>query len=338
MLHHASKSFEPSDIPEGFVAATGALASSISDSIPQTPTNTHVVLPLSTVSIDGNEERDVREDEVEAGAGDVNQLLTRPRSANSAVSTTTVAHNECEAFANGYHFPPRRRWQESLRLGSIAFIKYSITPLGFAVVLYGLLVVAFGGMLFLLLCNAAPAMCSPTCNDINSPRRIWIEIDAQVLNALFCITGFGLAPWRFRDLNYLLRYRLRGDMKGLRRLAGIHRDWFRLPGSQMLPADTGPHNANELPYSAAEFQTALPDPVEKTPGAPLTGIRAPPTKPWKMDYVVWLYVALMICNVLPMIESSVSYITITSRLRNLRTLRTNFRCIIVFANLSKSAR
>ncbi|KFY94778.1 hypothetical protein V498_03727 [Pseudogymnoascus sp. VKM F-4517 (FW-2822)] len=35
-------------------------------------------------------------------------------------------------------------------------------------------------------------MCHPTCDDINSPRRVWIEIDSQILNALFCVTGFGL--------------------------------------------------------------------------------------------------------------------------------------------------
>lgn len=81
-----------------------------------------------------------------------------------------------------------------------------------------------GGMIFLLICNAAPAMCTPDCNDINSPRRIWIEIDAQVLTALFCVAGFGLIPWRFRDLFYLLKYRLKKDKVALRRLAGIHRD------------------------------------------------------------------------------------------------------------------
>ncbi|TGZ84549.1 hypothetical protein EX30DRAFT_337063 [Ascodesmis nigricans] len=121
-------------------------------------------------------------------------------------------------------------------------------------------VVAWGGMLFLLLINASPAMCHPTCNDINSPRRIWIEIDSQILNALFCVTGFGLIPWRFRDLWYLLKWRCGGRRDALERLAGIHEAWFRLePGVD----------------------------VEKTEQEEET--TASPTKTWKLDYVIWLY-------------------------------------------------
>jgi hypothetical protein len=36
----------------------------------------------------------------------------------------------------------------------IAFWKYFTTPVGFLVTIYGLNIVAWGGMLFLLLCNA----------------------------------------------------------------------------------------------------------------------------------------------------------------------------------------
>lgn len=93
-------------------------------------------------------------------------------------------------------------------------------------------IVAWGGMIFLLLINAAPAMCHPSCNDLYSPRRecirpsIWtffitigIEIDAQILNALFCVTGIGLLPWRLRD-GYLL---LRGNWP---KLSKIHAGWY----------------------------------------------------------------------------------------------------------------
>jgi len=41
-----------------------------------------------------------------------------------------------------------------MKLGSISFWHYFMTPLGFVVTIYGLNVVAWGGMLFLLLCNA----------------------------------------------------------------------------------------------------------------------------------------------------------------------------------------
>ncbi|RDL40523.1 Uncharacterized protein BP5553_00502 [Venustampulla echinocandica] len=188
-------------------------------------------------------------------------------------------------FDNGYQFPPKHSWTESTAIGLTAFWKFFITPIGFLVVVYGLNVVAWGGMLFLLLCNASPAMCHPTCDDINSPRRIWIEIDSQILNALFCVTGFGTIPWRFRDLYYLLQYRLQKKEIGLRRLAGINRGWFRLAGSQDLPVGLGAANIESEAGNVPE--SALPFPLSKTPDAPLTGIRAPPTKLWKLDFVIW---------------------------------------------------
>lgn len=191
-------------------------------------------------------------------------------------------------FDNGYQFPPKHTWTQSTAIGLTAFWKFFITPVGFLVVIYGLNVVAWGGMLFLLLCNASPAMCKPTCDDIDSPRRVWIEIDSQILNALFCVTGFGTVPWRFRDLYYLLQYRLQKKEIGLRRLAGINRGWFRLPGSQDLPVDLGPEKVEAEAGNVPE--SALPFPLSKTPDAPLTGIRAPPTKMWKLDFVIWAMV------------------------------------------------
>jgi hypothetical protein len=201
------------------------------------------------------------------------------RSSRSTVLTT-------RQYANGYVPPPKLPWTTSTVIGLKAFWKWSRTIPGFLITLYGLNVVAWGGMLFLLLCNAAPAMCKPTCDDIQSPRRIWVEIDSQILNALFCVTGFGLAPWRFRDLYWLGYWRLGGATRkqiGMRRLAGIHRGWFRLPGSENLPEHAGPETVNP-------DDPAVPIPVAKTPDAPPTGFRAPPTKGWKMDFVVWMNV------------------------------------------------
>jgi hypothetical protein len=131
-------------------------------------------------------------------------------------------------------------------------------------------------------------MCKPTCNDINSGRRIWIEIDSQILNALFCVTGFGTIPWRFRDLYYLLQYRIQKNEMGLRRLAGINRGWFRLAGSQDLPAELGPSEIETEISNISE--SSVPFPVTKIPKAPLTGIRAPPTAMWKLDFVIWAMV------------------------------------------------
>lgn len=131
-------------------------------------------------------------------------------------------------------------------------------------------------------------MCHPSCNHIDSPRRKWIEWDSQILNALFCVTGFGLAPWRFRDLYYLLKYRFLDNSIALRRLAGIHRGWFRLPQSDTLPLEVGPQSVATVPDGS--FEDKIPYPRAMVPDPPLTGVRAPATAIWKLDLVVWLMV------------------------------------------------
>lgn len=214
--------------------------------------------------------------------------LNRDDMGVSSNTTTVASQYTTGPFDNGYHFPPKHTWTESTMIFLTGFWNYTTTWQGFLVVVYMLNIVAWGGMIFLLLCNAAPAMCYPTCDDINSPRRIWIEYDAQILTALFCVTGFGLIPWRFRDLYYLLKYRLKKDQIALRRLAGIHRDWFRLSGSQNLPVLLGPDN---IESEAANYsETSVPYPLKSISNAPLTGIRAPPTPVWKLDYVIWMFV------------------------------------------------
>jgi hypothetical protein len=155
------------------------------------------------------------------------------------------------------------------------------------------------------------------CNHIDSPRRIWLEIDSQILNGLFCVTGFGLLPWRARDLYYLLKWRLCNEKKegqakklyGLRKLAGYYSGWVRLPGSDTLSTTSlAEYNARndtngaknvttnsktstpttiEAGEGADESDLRLPLPLSKTPDPPLTGIRAPPTKLWKLDAYVW---------------------------------------------------
>lgn len=208
--------------------------------------------------------------------------------ATGGSSTDPSQEYRTEPFDNGYEFPPKHSWQTSTAIGAKAFWKFFLTPLGFLVVVYGLNVVAWGGMLFLLLCNASPAMCRPTCDDINSPRRIWIEIDSQILNALFCVTGFGLVPWRARDFYYLMKYHIRGDQLSLRRLAGLHKDWFRLEGSSELPIEIGPDNIEAEISNLPE--SAVPYPLKAIPSAPLTGRRAPATPRWKLDFFIWMFV------------------------------------------------
>lgn len=216
--------------------------------------------------------------------------IRQPLNGESQVCVSVVSETKGQVadskvqYANGYIPPPKLPWTQSFMIGLKGFWKWFLTIPGFLITIYGLNVVAWGGMLFLLLCNAAPAMCTPTCDDINSPRRIWVEIDSQILNALFCVTGFGLAPWRFRDLYWWAHWRLGNAQKklvGIRRLAGIHRGWFRLPGSDQLPEE-----ADATKVSSED--PAVPIPASKIPDPPPTGFRASPTKPWKMDFVLWM--------------------------------------------------
>jgi hypothetical protein len=199
-----------------------------------------------------------------------------------------VPHDPGVPYPNGYQFPPKHSAWKSTQIGLKAFSKFVITPFGFVITVYGLNVVAWGGMLFLVLVGAAPAMCHPSCSDINSAAKKWIEIDSQILNALFCVTGLGLIPWRFRDLYYLLQYRWQRKESGIRRLAGIHSDWFRLQGSQDVPIDFDPKSAIAAPPGVDESALALP--IKNSPPAPLTWERAPPSKYWKLDFMIWCYV------------------------------------------------
>ena len=173
--------------------------------------------------------------------------------------------------------------------------------------IYGLNVVAWGAMIFFVLLNAAPAMCHPSCNALNSARKKWIEWDSQILNALFCVTGFGLIPWRFRDFYYLMKWRCGKGEEAMiyhRKLAGINRSWYRLPGSTDLADDIGPPPKYDkknpapvdgpLPYSeeeiaAMEANPAIPLPVTSMPDPPLTGVRAPASRSWTLDWYIWMY-------------------------------------------------
>ena len=199
--------------------------------------------------------------------------------------------NEEGVYPNGYSFPKSKPWTEATVIGLKASLRYTFTPLGFFIVLYGLNVVAWGGMLFLLLCNASPAMCrlgdgTYDCNYINSPRRVWVEIDSQIVNALFCVTGFGLIPWRFRDLYYWAKWRIGGKQIALRKLAGYHNGWFRLPNSDRVQVE----DFRESHLEKDEINPALPYPLKKVSAPPLTGARAPATALWKMDTVIWAFV------------------------------------------------
>jgi hypothetical protein len=202
----------------------------------------------------------------------------------------------------------------------MAALRSLATPWGVAITLYALNIVAWGGMLFLLLLNAAPAMCHPSCSDIDSPRRVWIEIDAQILNALFCVTGFGLAPWRARDLFWWAAWRARTrapcwcSARAAARGTGFGGRWARwwrggdcrgrgcdggdVDGDDPLGDAAGNEGLRVLarihrgwfrlptPAPTADDKVAAEEDMGDAAAAPARP-RAPPTPRWKLDFVVW---------------------------------------------------
>lgn len=137
-------------------------------------------------------------------------------------------------------------------------------------------------MLFFLLLNAAPAMDYPTADDNNSPRKKWLEIDSQILNALFCVTGFGLAPWRFRDFYFLIRAVLLRDVTAMRRLAAQNKGWFRPPTWAHDEGDNSNSHSRKGKRYAVESTEKL--------AATFTGNTAPPTALWKLSSTIILMV------------------------------------------------
>lgn len=244
----------------------------------------------SVVSMD----RAAQPDKIRLASLDTPLSNSRGGSGDRNAQPKTAFEVSIAPYGNGYVFPPRYTWSQSAVNGLQTLWTFACTWTGFLVVFYCLNIVGWGAMIFFLLIpNATPAMClagaPDPCNDIDSPRRKWIEYDAQILTALFCVTGLGLAYWRFRDLWRLMQYRCTGNEVALRHLGGIHRTWLRLPGSQSLDPRLGPLiiEANNDDYLARE---GVAFPLSKIPDAPLTGVRASPTPLWKLDLVIWFLV------------------------------------------------
>ncbi|KAF2025018.1 hypothetical protein EK21DRAFT_77426 [Setomelanomma holmii] len=159
----------------------------------------------------------------------------------------------------------KEKWGPTVMHGLRAFWKFFLTPSGFCITIYFLNIVAWGAMLFFLLLKAAPAMNHPSADDNDSPRKKWLEIDSQILNALFCVTGFGLAPWRFRDAYWMIQVVHFHDKPAMRRLMQQNKAWFR--------------PSPEYEEDGDEKETTT-----------FTGQRAPPTPLWKLAFTIWMMV------------------------------------------------
>ncbi|PYH90247.1 hypothetical protein BO71DRAFT_402348 [Aspergillus ellipticus CBS 707.79] len=160
---------------------------------------------------------------------------------------------------------PEESWRRTVRNLSVATWAFIKTPIGLFIAIYGLNVVAWGAMLFFLMLNVGSMS--------KEKKKEWIEIDSQVLNALFCLTSWGLAPWRCRDMYWLLVWRVgssdsRRSTRAIMRLAARNETWFRV----------------RVPEGSSDEEE------EEEMKMPLRNTRvrrvAPPTKPWKMDFVV----------------------------------------------------
>ena len=103
-------------------------------------------------------------------------------------------------YTSGYIPPPQLPWTTPIGIALKGFWKWVTTPFGFLVTLYGLNVVAWGGMLFLLLCNASKYMCWVR----GEPRtRLWdysVDAASRHLCPDLPIKGGSrlLPPWDFQ--------------------------------------------------------------------------------------------------------------------------------------------
>ena len=150
-LRRLSVTFGESGPPEGFMAATGGIASSmltgrsargsVGSSI-ERRNSANQAQDMSPGPVRTNTIQSVLEEE------------EHPRATSEPSSTKAEEPLAAAAFPNGYHFPPKHGFWQSTKEASITFWNYFLTPIGFFVTIYGLNVVAWGGMLFLLLCNA----------------------------------------------------------------------------------------------------------------------------------------------------------------------------------------
>ncbi|KAI5459458.1 hypothetical protein BGZ63DRAFT_360564 [Mariannaea sp. PMI_226] len=169
----------------------------------------------------------------------------------------------------------KEKWGPTILNGLRAFWKFFTTPAGFLITLYCLNIVAWGAMLFFLLLKAAPAMNHPSADSDSSARKIWLEIDSQILNALFCVTGFGLAPWRFRDLYLFIRAVYWKHVPSMQKLSEQNKGWFRPPAWAIDDAEkSSDTDINTVPVRSATF----------------TGEKAPPTALWKLGFTIWMMV------------------------------------------------
>ncbi|KAJ5920089.1 hypothetical protein N7516_010947 [Penicillium verrucosum] len=123
-------------------------------------------------------------------------------------------------------------WGTAFKKAALAAWRFILTPTGFFILIYGLNVIAWGAMLFFLLLGVGSMS--------KERKEIWIEIDSQILNGLFCLTSWGLAPWRIRDTYWLLMWHFGSantSKKSIMHLAKRNSSWYRMRDSEESGGD-----------------------------------------------------------------------------------------------------
>ncbi|KAF1959354.1 hypothetical protein CC80DRAFT_490305 [Byssothecium circinans] len=127
--------------------------------------------------------------------------------------------------------------REKFKRGMRGFGRYIRKPLGFLVTLYAFLLFLFGLAWVLFLIGWI---------SVGGRQAYFIEICDQVLTALFCVVGIGMAPWRAIDtyhMIYVAKY--------------AHKTW-RLRKERGLPNlkdhNELPHRSSEHPWEKNEDQ------------------------------------------------------------------------------------
>ena len=72
------------------------------------------------------------------------QVTEHPDELAPTGTDPAVGPDETGTYPNGYRFPKKHTWTQSMAIGSKAFLKFACTPLGFLITIYGLNVVAWG--------------------------------------------------------------------------------------------------------------------------------------------------------------------------------------------------
>ncbi|PVH94800.1 hypothetical protein DM02DRAFT_618372 [Periconia macrospinosa] len=226
----------------------------------------------SRQQLEGTVETEAEDEDEEEGAATGRPSATRLQTTNTITSVMTSmeegqGHNyavlphgaslpgwtdEEKAMLNDHvrHLLHSRR--EKFKRGMRGFGRYVRKPLGFLVTLYAFLLFLFGLAWVLFLIGWI---------SVGGRQAYFIEICDQVLTALFCVVGIGMAPWRAIDTYHMIfvakyahkTWRVRRE-RGLPALKD-HNELPHCPPTHPWKKDESPDPQTELPVlSPAEQQ------------------------------------------------------------------------------------